>query len=854
MPVNPLNVRQQFLTTDVLRLEVEQRPASPAFGTVNLIRNTDAALGAWWWEADSPDAFVHTYTDPATKLPALQYEHGSSGTAALRSGLMPVKAGVTWATLLLDLVQLDAGMTVDFTYVYYTAARAVSSTSSVLLTRTGTGTALGGLGTSRSVPVDAAYVQLVATLRVTAGGTVPFGTKYAMRRIMVTPSDANPYAGGATPALSFVAPYAFRNILSGAHEITIERATLDVQTLTATIVDPLLDPAVDVAEQLAIGRRCQVTAYVETLGTWEPLFTGTVRDLRTDYVLDKDNPGSRRPRVTLVATDAIADLANTPQLEGTSNPLLLTTYMRGTGVPWRFAASSAYGYPGEWDSLNSSAKLIDQIAICRDSLGYGGADLPDADPRPGHAWADRRGVMQLWKIPPAERSYVGFMPSLVNAKPAASSNVTVATSAAAVTRYTGASATVYTATATAAGTMVVADATTFPFVDVEPGRSLDVSVWVRAASTARSATLSVEFEGEFAGILSTVTLATATDTSAANNGWVKLAGRVEVPPNARYARRKVSWAGCAAGEVHQVDELRTDPVRITYTANATDATASAFGDSYTELKVDWSTGTVVNAVTVNYLRLDPALGADSAPITYGPWVDQDSAERWGARSVTLTVQGAGESYAKVQAVAKALLAANGKPQRTARSMTVAVQNAAGIRHAVFVDLCDVIGLDYRGLVTAAPRVATLTHRITPEAWLVDYEFVAAGTLPLPQVTPAPGTNSSTPAPVSGFVSPTLSAGAGGTVKYTVRAGMVYVYLLCTFASAGPGVGRTVVDAGGIPAELRPPADMGTAYGQWTNGTVVGRVDVGTNGSISCVPLTGTTTGAVGYVVYPIAAG
>lgn len=725
MPVNPLNPLQKFLTTDVVRLEVETRPP----GIKNLVANPSGALGAYWWTAADPNAFVRPTT--AAGAVGLRYMHGTAGSiGSLRTGFCPVEAG-EYVGARFTITQVTANRQVAVRIEFYNAFRqsiGVSATTTVTALDPVTPRYIGG---SLTAPANTKYVRLSFELQTTVGGAPSVNDLFVVREVMVTAGATDP--GTAYP---FVEPFAFENILAGAYEIKINRPTLDVGTLAAAIVDPAFDPATDTAKRLVQGRRIRVVAFLADFNTWEPIFTGSIRDLRTDYVLDKDEPGKVRPRVSLTATDALADLANVKWPYSYEVPLELTNAFESGPVPWWIEGSSAFGYPvAGTRAHNARASVLDQVAITRDSVGYSGSTLR----APGHAWLDRRGVLQLWQQPPAERTYltwlnpVGGSPSMVNATSEIVANVTT---------HAGVARNVYRLTATASGNVVARDFAS-QLLPIKAGATYDVSVWVKAVSTARATTLSLEFESEGDLVFSTATIATATDTAPDNNGWRQLTGRFTAPLEAREIKRLVTFAGCAAGEQHYVDELQVTPVPIAYT----DTTLpSAHADSYTDLRVDYAAGSIINTLTVNYLRaVSPPTNVwgqpigdppDAETIVYGPYVDQNSVDAHGAFAATLTLAGNAENPTKIEAVAQAVLSANAQPARIARNMHVAVQDAAGIRHAVLTDLCDLVDVDYDGLIDSSARVREIEHHITPRAWLVEYGFEPSKSVPMPQVVPS----------------------------------------------------------------------------------------------------------------------
>lgn len=177
----------------------------------------------------------------------------------------------------------------------------------------------------------------------------------------------------------FTDPQDWRNILGPTHEIQVSREELDVGTLTATVLDALLDPAE--SDVIRPGRDVRLMAQPEE-GVWVPIFTGTIDAADVTYHLLHRDEG-KRARITITATDNIRELANGARSEGVADIDDLPYVLEGAGVPWNVNGSGDQVATATIASENPNASAIDQVAITRDSAR-------------GYAWVDREGVLQVW--------------------------------------------------------------------------------------------------------------------------------------------------------------------------------------------------------------------------------------------------------------------------------------------------------------------------------------------------------------------------------------------------------------------------------------------------------------------------
>lgn len=192
-------------------------------------------------------------------------------------------------------------------------------------------------------------------------------------------STSNATTIGGT--FDYAEPVTWQNILGPTHELSIVREDLNAGTLTATVLDAALDPAL--GNTLRPGRKARVMAQ-DTSGVWSPLFTGKTTVLQVSYDLKDDTvPASKRARIVLEAVDAVQTLADTHRPSGVAALASLPWVLEGAGVPWNVNGSGNHVATATVVSNNEAATALDQVSITRDSTH-------------GYAWVDRQGVLQAW--------------------------------------------------------------------------------------------------------------------------------------------------------------------------------------------------------------------------------------------------------------------------------------------------------------------------------------------------------------------------------------------------------------------------------------------------------------------------
>lgn len=349
---------QQFQTADVVRLEIEE-PWGDALP--NLVENPTAGDGAWGW----------TNTGTFTSEPDRFALEGSPGRYALtRPYQIPTVAGPgTSIRAQATLVDNGAG-TVSFIVEFLDEAAEVISTA-------GVGEAAVPYPQvvqipTTDVPTDTRYLRI----RVRTNGIGVSAQAYFNDVILIT----GPTADVAAATLQVSVPWT--NVIGESNNIETERDELNVGTLRSVILSSTLDPAVN--DLIRPGQRCRLRALIDSV--WENLFFGELNDPSATYEMkDPSRPDEKRTVITIVAVDAAAPMANTPQPAGVGVVEDLPAVLLAAGVRWNLN-----GYTGTLDPVfidvvahTEGASVLDQVAITRDSVQ-------------GYAWVDRNGTVQVW--------------------------------------------------------------------------------------------------------------------------------------------------------------------------------------------------------------------------------------------------------------------------------------------------------------------------------------------------------------------------------------------------------------------------------------------------------------------------
>lgn len=190
-----------------------------------------------------------------------------------------------------------------------------------------------------------------------------------------------------------------------------------------------------------------------------------------------------------------------------------------------------------------------------------------------------------------------------------------------------------------------------------------------------------------------------------------------------------------------VDRFNTVQVHPRTAWNATvkpSPSISIDAEDYTELDIDYDTERCINSVTLKFLRLNPSTG-ETEEITYGPYRDEVSIAEWDVRAAEFTIQGIAEETSALAAYAQSILAANGRPQVRCNAVTVALRTPAQVAYFCAVDLYSKAAVEAPDSTGWMPEqfVTGISHRITPEKWLVTFKLASGTGVAPPQFTPSP---------------------------------------------------------------------------------------------------------------------
>lgn len=606
--------------------------------------------------------------------------------------------------------------------------------------------------------------------------------------------------------LGSLVPTQWRNVLGPSHDIAVDRESLNLGTLTATILDAALDPSQ--TTNLRPGRRVRLLTLDATTAQWTPLFTGKATQLDVTY--DEKARPAKPPRISLVAVDNTQALAAARRPDGVGTIYELPYVLEGAGVPWRVNGSGNQVATATVVSNNDNATALDQIAITRDS-------------KLGTAFVDRAGVL-------VANDYVATTPAWnfdvdLQGWTAAFTNtiarVTTPTadgSAGALRSTTGSGGSGASGPRGTSGAPVVG------------GTTYRLTAKVRAATTPRLSTFTVNwFDSTGANIWGRAEQGVMNSATA----WVTYDKTYVAPPKAAYVNIDVVFDGTATGEVHYVDSIALTPIVQAYPLDET---------VYSDLDVSFSSTRCINSVTVKLLSWDPTDPTKTIETVYGPYEDATSIASWGRRDAEFTVHGI--SDAAVAAYAASILTRNANPAVQVNSVTVPVRAAADIaatKPAIY-DLGHVVAVTNTAKgINQQLRVNRLSHRIAPDKWLVTFEFDAPSSVASPQATPP--VQSTTNLGDGSVAVPAVSPHASSSKVW--RDGRTVTVLVNVTAGAALA-GNTA--AAVIPAGSRPPARLyftGLDFG--SGSTLAMYVD--TDGGIKFVFDRTSGQVAVGVVTY-----
>lgn len=536
---------------------------------------------------------------------------------------------------------------------------------------------------------------------------------------------------------------------------------------------------------------------------------------------------TKSSRIYLTAVDPVQTLASARRPQGVGKVSDLPYVLEGAGVPWSINGNGNQVASATVVSTNDNATALDQIAITRDSeLGY--------------AWVDRNGVAQAWSVLPDPDvelvtngtfagNVTGWWATGNGATPTLAYSTTQFSSSPGSARLTAAA----NQTAMRIGTHNPASNFRGAIL-VTPGVTYDLTVKVRAGTTARNIQVYVDWWNE-PGTTSTYLSTSGDDFNVGgatldnNTGWTTYTQRVVAPTGATaaevYAGVIVTSGTMPAGEIHYIDDVS---MRAVVDVTVLDEAR------YSGLDVSFSSDDCINSVTVKYLRYNGTDGTTAEEV-YGPYEDLTSIATWGLHSAKFTVHGFTIDAATF---GNAVLARNANPSVRANSVVLPIKDETYLtRNGAFVDLYDLVNVvNVEKAIDQNLRVTRVVHDITPDKWLTEVGFSDMGSVASPQMTP-PVQNGGYAAD-TGWIYPTMGNswvnfdGGYQTARYRRINGIVYVQGL--IKSGVIGTTAFTLNEG-----FRPAATIMISAVDGSN-TANGRLDILSGGAV--VP----TTGSAGF--------
>lgn len=578
-------------------------------------------------------------------------------------------------------------------------------------------------------------------------------------------------------AIPYIEPIEWADVSGSMTSAQWNRAALDAGTLTAVIPDASLDPAT--SDVIQKGRDIRLMAFNAENGQDEPLFTGVVDEVTTEYDLSRVVGGDLDPKhavVTVMAVDNTAKLAQAKRQWGVAEVDHLPVVLEGVGVPWVVNGSSQQSTAGKI-SRNENATALDQVALTRDSnLAY--------------AWVDRRGTFQAWDRDRLPATVIGPSNQDFEGGAAGWSAMALCT-VSHTTSQSHSGVMSLTMTTTGAGLATARSLTGTSGFPVVPGATYTARAWVRS-SVARSCYLSYHGYRANGAANYSASISGASATSS-TSGWTELVGTFTPTvfgPDA-FGSIQLNVSGAAgAGEVHYWDDVQVEqPFAV-----------SLDESDYSTMDLSFVTSDVINTVTVKRLDMDPK-SKDTAEVAYGPYIDVDSYAEYGPQSAEFTVAGIGPLESDAQAYAQAILDANADPAVRATAVYVPIRSAADlVAGKAFAELYSAVRVvDTLKGYDEVLRVTGVSHELTADRWRVKLEFGREGGVASPRVQPEvqvirndTGSGAMT-VPVGGIImhgGTTVPFGFllanGAAVSRTTYAGLFEVY----GTTFGPGNGST----------------------------------------------------------------
>lgn len=820
---------QQFKTMDVLRLEVQQDPT----GLYNLVDNPSGELGAYGWI--SPVAGSQLIEDDlGDGVGHLRYVVAGNAANWFYTEPLRVDAGQYAAARWDQITSIQAR--VRFEWLDASKAPLSSSTQSAYFSGGGVGVYQPKSYAAQQAPAGTKFARLRYDIYRTTAGDNPFpGNLIRLRQVTV----AKAATAAELTGLTYLPPAPYLNILGPTHTLVIDRAELNLGTLSAEVLDATIDPSQ--SKLIRPGRRVRVTAYDGS--AWSPLFTGKVSNGRVKY--DNRRGDAKRARITLTAVDAVSQLAQVPAADGVASIADLPFVLEGAGVPWNVNGSRDQVRSATVVSRNDSAKTIDQVAVTRDSeLGY--------------AWVDRAGVLQVW-----DRASVSTaVTALLTASDYSEIDVDYDTDRC-----------INTVTVKLLRTNL-ADGQTVevpygPFVD-EP--SADEWGPHQAEFTVQGIADTTAAAKAYADQILT---ANATPVVRVNSVILPVFRTTDIAPDRAlidlYDRVRVVSRPYPLGNILPNGGLEPNGI-----SQPTEVYTGAFVDYVTDEKHSGTTSVRVGPDGNDYRGLIFWSGTDYAFDIYPAaqiWVGSAWVKGPAGRAVTIGFRWRGPASAYLgEGEGQRQHVLNGAwqriytdPARRYPDGDSTPDNQPGLQIRSDPSgwqpgeyfWIDDVQIEPGEILTPFAqrswtpvlsdiRVAGVKHTIAPDKWITELSFAALGGVASPQAVPsAPGGSA---IPTASIWQDLTHAGTGGNVRYAVVNGHVTVQVNAAIA-IGAGADVTLVDTGNaLPVGLRPSQGP---YAAIFSGNNIGWFQVTPVGSIVVHASTGAMATVGGTVTYPL---
>lgn len=390
-----MSSKYTFTPTTRLRLEVERPPAAGEY--VNRIVNPSsvwvnpsAPRGAWGWTTPLDGSALEPVVYGGA--PALRYVTVANEVNEFYTAPFPVTPGEQLRGQWEMLDSWSGAYRVRFRWFDISGNQIAPSTSDDI-----TESSTNHRTSIRTVPAGVRFAAL--SFRPTMPDftdTIPAAVYVVFRNVEVFSSTMGSLTDTAMAANAGAPTVLWENVLGPTLEVIVRREEFDLGTMSATILDSTLDPAV--ADTLRPGRRVRLTA-MSGAGAFESLFTGTLDAVNVEYDLrTRKASDPKHTKISLSAVDAMQALGAMKRKHGVDNvselPYMLEDGSLLDALPFPWDCDGWTGHLGgaTITSSNDNASAADQVALTRDgALGY--------------AWVDRQGVLVARSTLPATVDY-----------------------------------------------------------------------------------------------------------------------------------------------------------------------------------------------------------------------------------------------------------------------------------------------------------------------------------------------------------------------------------------------------------------------------------------------------------------